>query len=112
MTYEELTPDERKYYNRLDPWRKERYLKTIHIVRGAMEAVDAGEKGLPHPRLINWQEKRLAWEERVLLAEERRIAREGISVASQPENKSPSYQSVDPRSSEMWRGRFGAIRSD
>ncbi|MGL9751872.1 MAG: hypothetical protein ACR5LC_13840 [Symbiopectobacterium sp.] len=60
MTYEELTPDEKQYYNRLDPFRKERYLNTIDIVRQAMDAVEASEKGLSHPRLINWEEKRVA----------------------------------------------------
>ncbi|WP_440864077.1 hypothetical protein [Symbiopectobacterium purcellii] len=107
MTYEELTPDERKYYDRLDPWRKERYLNTTPIVRGAMEAVDAGEKGLPHPRLINWEEKRVAWENRVILAEEKRIAAQANRVYAKVE--------IDPSKDERfknYRGRYGAVRSD
>lgn len=107
MTYEELTPDERQYYNRLDAWRKERYLKTIHIVRGVMEAVDAGEKGLPHPRFINWEEKRVAWENRVILAEEKRIAAQANRVYAKVE--------IDPSKDERfknYRGRYGAVRSD
>ncbi|WP_440866673.1 hypothetical protein [Symbiopectobacterium purcellii] len=107
MTYEELTPDEKHYYNRLDSWGKERYLKTIPIVRGAMEAVDAGEKGLSHPRLINWEEKRLAWENRVILAEEKRSAAEANRVYVKVE--------IDPSKDERFKnyiGRYGAVRSD
>ncbi|WP_440863015.1 hypothetical protein [Symbiopectobacterium purcellii] len=72
-----------------------------------MEAVDAGEKGLSHPRLINWEEKRLAWENRVILAEEKRIAAQANRVYAKVE--------IDPSKDERFKndiGRYGAVRSD